>query len=92
LARPLLLELVQFLLSHPGSLDDPAFLRNYKRLFVTSRDLSSRLLAHPAPDLLALPLEDRAAILIASSAEKFRPHIPELESIHSRLERLAGGA
>jgi hypothetical protein len=92
LARQLLLELLTFLLAHRGVLDDPAFLSRYRRPLSTSQDLSLRHLAQPTADLQVLPLAERAAILVASGPEKFRPHIGELESIYGLVERLAGGS
>lgn len=91
MARPLLLELLTFLLAHPGALDDPAFLSRYRRPLSMGRDLSLRLLVHPPADLAELPRKDRAAILVASCAEKFRLHLDELESIHSIVERIGAG-
>jgi hypothetical protein len=77
-------------LARPGVLDDPAFLSRYRRPLSTSHDLSLRHLAVPPADVQALTLHDRAAVLVASSPEKFRPHVGELESIYSTVERLQG--
>jgi hypothetical protein len=76
------------LLTHPGVLDDPAFLSRYRRTLATSGDLSLWHLAHPPADLEALPRKDRAAILIASCSDKFRAHMSECEGIHGMIEGL----
>jgi hypothetical protein len=89
LAQPFFLEALTFLLTHPGALDDPGFLSGYRVPLTVSRDLSLRHLAHPPADLQALPHTDRAAMLVATCADKFRPHIDEIARIRSVVERVA---